>query len=155
MTKLYQTKRWKDARKAFIKGQSCNWNPLHEGILVLDHTTYTNQDGSSMTDDQLLNFERLYLEGGLLVLCKRCAFARRYNKVLCNKCGINYHGKRYDQCFNCLKNENPEAFKLCEECGINFHDKKYPRCAPCSNKKKRSKSASKGWKTRRDQGRKR
>lgn len=154
MTKLYQTKRWKDARKAFIEGNTCDWNQSHEGSLVLDHLTYLNQDGSSMTDEQLLNFERLHLEGGLLVLCRRCAFARRNNKVLCEVCGDNYHGKRFEMCFNCLRKQNPDEYKLCEECGVNYHDKKYPRCAPCTKKSKRSRAGKKGWDTRRGQGRK-
>ena len=154
MTKLYQTKRWKDARKAFIEGKSCNWNPNHEGPLVLDHLSYINPDGSSMTDDQLLEFDKLYENGTLLVLCRRCASARRHNKILCDVCGQNYHGKKFNMCFDCLRKQNPDDYKLCEECGKNYHHKKYPRCAPCKNKIKRSRAGKKGWATRRSQGRK-
>lgn len=154
MSKLYQTARWKNARKHFIKGRTCEWNSSHEGPLTLDHLTYVNSDGSSMTDEQLLDFEKLGSEGKLSVLCRRCAFARRNNKVLCEVCGENYHGKRFKMCFNCLRKENPDEYQLCEECGKNYHDKKYPRCAPCTKKSKRSRAGKKGWVTRRAQGRK-
>ena len=154
MSKLHQTSKWKKTRKVFIEGKTCEWNESHEGPLVLDHLAYINRNGSSMTDDQLLDFPKLHSEGGLLVLCRKCAYARRNNKVLCNVCGENYHGKRFDMCFNCLGEQNPENFKICEECGENYHDKKYPRCAPCTNKIKRSRAGKKGWATRRNQGRK-
>lgn len=154
MSKLYQTTQWKTARKAFIVGKNCDWNEKHEGPLILDHLTYINPDGSSMNDEQLLEFEKLHSEGKLLILCRRCAFARRNNKVLCKKCGKNYHSPKYNQCFNCLKSENEENYILCKECGTNYHDKKYDVCALCFKKQKRSRAAKKGWHTRRGQGRK-
>ncbi len=154
MPKLYQTSAWKKARKAFIEGKSCGWNPEHEGPLVVDHLTYMNPDGSSMTDAQLLDFEKSHSEGRLLVLCRKCAYARRYNKVLCEVCGENYHGKRRKMCFGCHMKKNPEDYQLCPECGVNYHDKRYPRCALCTKKLKRSRAGRKGWDTRRNQGRK-
>jgi len=154
MPKLYQTAKWRNARKTFIEGKKCDWNLEHEGPLVLDHTTYINADGSTMTDEQLLEFDKLHANGGLLVLCRKCAYARRNNKILCKKCGENYHNPKFNQCFQCLKSENPEEYVLCKECGKNHHDKKYDMCASCFKKKKRSNSAKRGWRTRRNQGRK-
>ena len=154
MSKLHQTAKWRKARKAFIEGKTCDWNSDHEGPLVLDHLQYVNSDGSTMTDDQLLDFEKLYSQGLLKVLCRRCAFARRNNKVLCQKCGENYHNPKFNQCFQCLRNENPDDYVLCKECGKNHHDKKYEMCSSCFSKIKRSKSAKRGWNTRRNQGRK-
>ena len=155
MVKLHQTAAWRRARKAFIEGKACDWEPTHEGPLVVDHLTYTNPDGSSMTEDQLLAFEGLYSEGRLLVLCRRCAYARRHNKVLCQECKESYHGKKFDRCFNCEMKTNPDDYKLCEVCKENYHDKKYTLCSPCHKKAKRSRSSKRGWDTRRDQGRRR
>ena len=154
MSKLHQSKQWKELRIKFIVGKSCDWNPQHFGPLTLDHLTYIKADGSSMTDDQLMDFEKLYAEKKLMVLCRRCASARRYNKILCERCGENYHGKKLDICFECRKTENPDQYILCSKCGVNLHDKKYSLCYKCNLKVRRSRSASKGWRTRRRQGRK-
>lgn len=152
--KLYLTVEWKKARKVFIEGKKCDWNPDHEGPLVLDHQTYLNPDGSRMTDAQVMDFEKLYSEGRLKILCRRCAYARRHNKVLCVECGEKYHAFKHGRCFDCMRKERPEDFKLCEECGVLYHDKRYPRCGACTNKLKRSRRAKKGWDTRRGRGRK-
>jgi len=34
-------------------------------------------------------------------LCKRCHYARDHGKVLCTRCGENYHSTRYTQCYAC------------------------------------------------------
>lgn len=152
--KLWTTKAWRDARAEFIVGKLCDWNPDHEGPLVLDHLTYLNVDGSHKTDAQIMDFKTSHSNGSLIVLCRKCAYARRYNKILCSVCGDSYHGPKMDTCFKCRMKEAPDRYVLCVDCGENHHDKTYDRCFPCNQKLKRSKSARKGWKTRKDQGRK-
>lgn len=152
--KIYSTKEWQEKRAVFIEGKSCEWNPNHKGPLVIDHLAYEKEDGTKFTDEEYMDFEKLHREGKLLVLCRRCAYARRNNKVLCKVCKENYHGKKYDMCFKCLIKQNPEDYVLCKECGVNHHHKNYKKCAMCFNKSKRSRSAKKGWSKRRGEGRK-
>jgi len=38
-------------------------------------------------------------------LCKRCHAARDHGKVLCLKCGENYHNPRYPACYKCNQTE--------------------------------------------------
>lgn len=154
MSSLYQSAKWKKLRAAFIVGKSCGWDQLHSSPLTLDHLSYLNSDGSSMTDDQLMDFNKLYAEKRLMVLCRKCAFARRHNKILCERCGKNYHGKKRGICFECIVKDSPHEYVICSECGQNQHNKKYSRCYACNRKLRRSRSASKGWRTRRNQGRK-
>lgn len=40
-------------------------------------------------------------EAKLMVLCNRCHYALHKGKVLCKVCKKNYHGKRYDMCYEC------------------------------------------------------
>lgn len=151
---LYQTSRWKARRARFIIGKFCDWNSQHSGPLTLDHLSYINSDGSSMTEDQLMDFKKLYAEKRLIVLCRKCAFARRHNKILCERCGDHYHGKKRGICFECIVKDSPHEYTLCSDCGANQHNKKYSRCYSCNLKMKRSRSASRGWRTRRNKGRK-
>ncbi len=152
--KLWQLAEWKKQRSAFIVGKSCDWNPLHSGPLTLDHLSYLNSDGALMTNDQLMDFEKLYRESKLMVLCRRCAQARRYNKIICERCGENYHGYGMEVCFECKVKNNPEDYTLCSNCGENYHHKKYTRCYMCNKGARRSRSSLKGWQTRRSKGRK-
>jgi hypothetical protein len=101
-----------------------------------------------------MDFETLHKKKQVLILCNRCAYARRNNKILCQVCRENYHGSKLKMCFHCLVKENPDKYVICEECGKNYRHIKYKRCALCQKKIKRSNAGRKSWKTRRGQGRK-
>ena len=40
-----------------------------------------------------------------MVLCNRCHTARRYGKVLCQRCKENYHNPKYPACYSCSKGQ--------------------------------------------------
>ena len=41
-----------------------------------------------------------------MVLCNRCHTARRYGKVLCQKCKEHYHNPKYPMCYHCNKKKD-------------------------------------------------
>jgi len=42
----------------------------------------------------------------VMVLCNRCHTARRYGKVLCQKCREHYHNPKYPMCYHCNKKKD-------------------------------------------------
>ena len=145
-TPTWQTQEWEEKRAVFVEGKECEWCGSKERLTV-DHLTYLNDDGSSMTTEQYMDFPKLHAEGKIILLCVRCAYARKKGMILCQKCKENYHKPKYPSCFKCANADNPDMI-TCKICEKNIHDKKYDMCTPCF-KKERAKNRRKASKSRR------
>ena len=100
--KPWQTKEWRERRKTFLEGKTCEWCRASEN-LVIHHPSYIREDGSSISEEEYINFEA----SGAVVLCRRCHLNLHKGRVLCRACKRHYHLPRYDKCFRCALEEKP------------------------------------------------
>ena len=95
-SKPWQTKAWREKRKLFLEGKSCEWCGASER-LVIHHLTYLNPDGSSISSEQYLDWEN----NEVVVLCRKCHTNYHKGKVKCKVCGEHWHDPKYKFCWNC------------------------------------------------------
>lgn len=109
--KPWQLASWRRRRQEILKTRSqCEWCESKEK-LTMDHITRTN----------ILSEERYaaLLDEDILVLCHRCAFARRKGYVLCQDCKEKYHRPRFSQCYSCKKKYLASLVTVTFPCGLN------------------------------------
>jgi hypothetical protein len=112
-SKPWQLAEWKQRRKEFLKGKSCEWCGSVEKLLP-----HHPQAPYSLTDEQYKLLE------GTTVLCRRCHLALRRGLVLCKLCKKNYHEPEREMCWNCHKKSLPPE-KVWE---LEYHPYKHPWC---------------------------
>ena len=81
---------WRKKRAEHIKSKSCEWCGSKE-YLTIDHLDVAN----TLSDEEYLSFKNT------IILCRRCAFARRKGMDLCPTCRKRYKKRIYTQCWTC------------------------------------------------------
>jgi len=97
MTKPWGTTAWRKRRAEFIKGKSCEW--CGEEAKVIHHPNYLNPDGSSISNEQYLDWENTRV----ITLCRGCHLNYHKGYVPCKKCGKKWHSPRFEMCWECFK----------------------------------------------------
>ena len=133
MRKPWQTKEWREKRAKFIKDKSCEWCGSTETPLTIHHP----QKKNTLSDEKYMSFE------GVMILCKRCAFAAHNRMHLCPSCKKKFVPNRFDVCFNCLPLETKAEIKERRPLLSILADSRrmIKVIAPCGRKEKISKLA--------------
>lgn len=112
-SKPWQLSKWKESRKEFLSGKSCEWCGTGEQLVV-----HHPQAKYSLTDEQYESFE------GAIALCKRCHFSLHKGLVLCEVCKKNYRRPDREMCWRCFTKPLPSK-KVWE---LEYHPYKHPWC---------------------------
>ncbi len=92
-----ETPAWKEAKKAFIAGKTCEWCGTSEYLLV--HHPYS----SSYAEGLYLQFD----VAQCMVLCRRCHAALHHGLKLCPVCKENYAPNERETCWSCYVKAHP------------------------------------------------
>ena len=105
LQKVWQSKEWKDAVKAFVEDKGkCAWCGGTEYLTA--HHPYQK----SYAGDVYLN---LYLSG-CICLCRKCHAAVHHGLVLCPRCKKKYMRFESEMCFECFSEIHPEIVEARE-----------------------------------------
>ena len=88
--KPWETKEWREKREKFIKNKSCEWCDSKKYLTIdhlLPHNTQTYKD--------YMDFKEV------IILCRKCAYARLKGMVLCKACKKHYHPPKFKTCYKC------------------------------------------------------
>ena len=96
-TKPWQKTEWREKRQSFLKDKKCEWCGA-TNRLVIHHKNYLNPDGSSISNEQYLDWDK----AEVIVLCRKCHTNYHKGYVLCNKCGEHWHKPTYEACWTCF-----------------------------------------------------
>lgn len=100
LTKTWQSKEWKDKKKAFIGERGCSWCGSQEYLTV--HHPFRNGYGPEIYMDFYLS--------KCVILCRRCHAALHKGLVLC-QCKKHYRPFDAEECFTCYSTKYPEVLK--------------------------------------------
>lgn len=93
MRKPWASKIWREKRSRILNIRNkCEWCSSTD-YLTIDHVTSPN----SLSED---HYRELKNED-FLVLCRKCAYARKKGLVLCAKCKKHYHRLGFSTCRSC------------------------------------------------------
>lgn len=107
MRKPWATAAWRKRREEILKTRNkCEWCGSTK-ILTMDHIAPRN----SLTDERY----RALIDEDIIVLCSRCAMARRKGMHLCPKCREKYALNRFTVCSKCYPIWKKERQKELEE----------------------------------------
>lgn len=95
--KIWQKKEWTNRRQTFLQDKKCEWCGVTEN-LVIHHSNYLNPNGSSISDEQYLDWD----SSDVIVLCRKCHTNHHKGYVLCKKCSEHWHNPKYESCWNCF-----------------------------------------------------
>lgn len=123
--KPWQTVAWRNRRAEFIKGKSCKWCKSTE-YLTIEHLDPPN----TLTDEDYLAFKNV------IILCRKCAYARLKRMNLCPECKTAYKPRKFARCFECFK-KTEEGKLFLEERELVCSEEEVPQIKvtlPCLEK---------------------
>ena len=106
MTKIWQTKEWREKRITFLEGKVCFF--CGKPATTIHHPTYLNSDGSSISNEQYLDWENVKV----FPLCRGCHLNYHKGFLLCRKCGKHWHRPKYTTCWHCFEKTEEGETKI-------------------------------------------